>query len=74
MGILTSLVHFLGGVLTALVTTKFTVLGLVMLILFIIYELDERWHLSDESYRDILEYMIGVYVVAFVIFVWNVIQ
>ena len=61
---LTSLAHFLGGALTALTTVKFPVLGSIMVVLFIIYEVNEDWHLSNKAFKDILEFMLGLYVTA----------
>jgi len=55
--VVSSLAHFLYGVLTALSDWY---LSISMAILFIIYELDEEWHIKDNAYRDILEYIIGV--------------
>ena len=28
---------------------------------FMIYELNEDWHLSDQAYKDILDYCVGLY-------------
>lgn len=74
MKFLCSIVHFLGGALTALVSTKFPVLGLIMAILFIVYEVDEDWHLSDEAFRDILEFTIGLYITSLVVLTLGVLR
>lgn len=42
--------------------------SVMLFISFIIYELDEKWTISDEAYKDILEMMIGI-VVAVVTFI-----
>jgi len=51
------LVHILYGILTALAPTH---LAPILAAVFIIYELDEDWHLNDQAYRDLLEYMVGL--------------
>jgi len=54
---ISKLSHVLYGVLTVFVPPY---LAPIFAILFVIYELDEDWHISDEAYRDILDYMIGL--------------
>ncbi len=38
-----------------------SILSILLFITFLVYELDEDWHISDEAYRDILEYAVGLY-------------
>lgn len=57
--------HFLWGMMIALVSVLFpppasTVLPVLMFVGFIVYELDEDWHLSDKAFQDILEMMLGL--------------
>jgi hypothetical protein len=59
--VLYSVTHFLGGVITGVVSRVNPILAVLMFITFIIYELDEDWHLNDDAYKDILEYMVGLY-------------
>ena len=33
---------------------------------FMIYELNEDWHLSDQAYKDILDYCVGLYLMILV--------
>jgi hypothetical protein len=47
-------------VLTAVVSKVNIVFSIINTLLFIIYELDEAWHLHDESYEDIKEFAIGL--------------
>jgi hypothetical protein len=54
------------GFLTAFFSFVNPVAAVMMFLTFIIYELDEDWHLSDKAFRDILEYGIGLYVGAVV--------
>jgi hypothetical protein len=61
MKLLYSIVHTVAGVLTGFTSFFNPVLAVLMFIGFIIYELDESWRLSDEAYRDILDYLIGLY-------------
>jgi hypothetical protein len=53
--------HVVAGFLAALATVWYPVLGVVATLLFLVYELDEQWHLSDVAYEQILEYSIGYY-------------
>jgi hypothetical protein len=56
----TRLAHIVFGILTALVAVVSPVLSVLNTIVFIIYELNEEWHLEDASYKDILEFAIGL--------------
>ncbi|MEM4469199.1 MAG: hypothetical protein QXS32_09055 [Candidatus Nezhaarchaeales archaeon] len=38
------------------------VLPTLALIAFIVYELNEEWHLRDEAYEDLAEFMAGMFV------------
>ena len=63
---LKDMVHLVSGLVSALITFHAPVVGAVMTLLFIIYQLDESWHIRDESWIDILEYSVGYYVAAIV--------
>jgi hypothetical protein len=54
--------HIVAGLIASLATFINPVAGVLATALFIIYELDEEWHIRDESYRDILEFAVGYYV------------
>ena len=61
----TDLAHFLWGLMIALVALLFPppaaiVLPVLMFAGFIIYELDEDWHLNDKAFKDILEMLVGM--------------
>jgi len=53
----TDIGHILYGVLTVFAPIH---IAPIMAVLFVIYELDEEWHIEDQSYRDIMFYMIGI--------------
>jgi len=60
-GVITDLAHVLFGVLTVFAAVYVhPVVSTIMFLVFVIYELDEEWHLEDESYEDIREYGIGL--------------
>jgi len=54
--------HVFAGLIASLATFINPVAGVLATALFIIYELDEEWHLEDDSYKDILEFAVGYYV------------
>ena len=58
---LTDVTHVLAGVLTSIASFLNPTLAILTFVGFIIYELDESWHLSDQAFQDILEYLIGLY-------------
>jgi len=61
LAVLTDLAHIVFGILTVLAAVYVhPVVSAIMFLTFIIYELDEEWHLEDESYEDIREYGIGL--------------
>ncbi|MFN3621364.1 MAG: hypothetical protein ACK4TI_00575 [Nitrososphaerales archaeon] len=58
----TSLAHYTGGFLAGLVSVVNPALTAILTALFIIYETYEGWELRDDSYVDIREYLIGLFV------------
>ena len=64
---LRKLAHYAWGLLTALVALVAPVLSALMFLGFIVYELDEEWHIRDKSYNDIREMLIGMGIGALVI-------
>ncbi len=58
---LTDIVHFLAGLITAHEAQHNPLLTIILYFTFIIYELDEDWHISDQAYHDILEYALALY-------------
>jgi len=58
---LTKLGHVTFGIMTVLAASYVQpIISLIMFLTFVIYELDEEWHLEDQSYEDIKEYGIGL--------------
>ena len=53
--------HFFAGVATSLSILVSPILPPLLFIVFIIYELDEDWHMIDEAYIDIRQYAYGLY-------------
>jgi len=60
----TKLIHVLCGFLTAYSTEFSIILPILLFLVFILYELDEDWHISDNAYEDIRDYAIGLYAYA----------
>jgi len=56
---LTKIGHALFGFISTLAVLVHPVLPALSLALFIVYELDEEWHLNDEAYEEIREYGYG---------------
>jgi hypothetical protein len=56
---LTKLGHALFGFICALSVLVSPVLTVVGFVLFVVYELDEYFHLSDEAYEEIREFGYG---------------
>jgi len=57
---LTSLAHYIFGFFTAVVSRISTAFSVLNAVLFVVYELDEDWKISDESFRDLREFLIGL--------------
>jgi len=56
--------HTLGGFFTGLISFTNPTLSVMLFIGFVIYEVDEDFHLRDGSYKDILEFLVGLNLVA----------
>jgi hypothetical protein len=54
--------HYLVGILTALSALISVGLPLVGALMFLVYEMDEDWHIRDSAYHDILEAEVGFWV------------
>jgi hypothetical protein len=59
--LLCSISHFLAGLLSSLAAAVSPVLTVVGFIVFLIYELNEEWKLSDPAYEEIREYGAGFF-------------
>ena len=65
--------HYLAGVLTAVSGEVSTMLPLVGAMLFLAYEVNEDWHLHDQAYQDILEFMLGFFMAVTGLIIWRLI-
>ena len=68
------IIHFIGGVITALAAIKAPVLGFIMAIVFLVYELNEDWHIRDEAFKDIRAYLVGLFITALAYILHGVIR
>lgn len=57
---LTSLAHYLGGIVAALVSAKVPTLAILITVVFVLYEFDESWKINDEAFQDIKEFLIAL--------------
>jgi hypothetical protein len=57
---LTSTAHIVFGVITAIVSKINIVFSIINTFLFVLYELDEEWRISDYAYKDIREFAVGL--------------
>ena len=62
--IICQLFHFAAGCVTAVTAVKHPSLAALLFGAFIIYEVNEDWHLSNSAYKDIFVYALGLYVTA----------
>lgn len=65
----TTLAHFLGGLLTLFSVLIHPAVPFVLLFIFITYELWEDKEISDEGYKDLWAYMLGAYIADFILLV-----
>ena len=56
--------HFAAGCITAVTAIRHPLLASLLFGAFIVYEVNEDWHLSDNAYKDIFVYALGLYVTA----------
>ena len=63
--------HYLAGVLLALSSMVSWTLPVVGCIMFLVYEVDEDWHIKDNAYHDILECMLGFFLATTGLIVWR---
>ena len=63
--------HYLAGILSAMSIEVHWCIVLGGIALFLAYEVNEDWHLSDKAFHDILEFMIGFFVAAGGLIAWR---
>jgi len=62
--------HLLAGIITAMTIIYLSpVVGVIEFVVFLIYELNEDWHISDKAFIDILFYAIGLYAAAVILMI-----
>lgn len=69
---LSILAHILFGLVTAMISLVSPILSIINTVVFIIYELNEEWNLSDKAYEEIMEYMLGLGIGETAILVLNI--
>ncbi len=67
-------IHYIAGGITAWISMTSPVLGLTLALTFLIYEAMNDWRKVDHSYHDILEFAIGIFVVATGLMVWEIVR
>ncbi len=63
--------HYLVGIIIVLSSTIDWTLPVIGAALFLAYEVNEDWHLSDQAFRDILEAAIGFFVAVSGLLIWR---
>ena len=67
-------IHYIAGGITAWVSFTIPVLGLTLALTFLVYEFMNDWRKFDHSYHDVLEFAIGIYVVATGLMIWGIVR
>ena len=57
---LSSIAHVIFGIITAIASKINIAFPIINTFLFILYELDEEWRISDYAYKDIREFAFGL--------------
>ena len=70
--IVAQLAHFFSGVMTVLSVYIHPILAIITFLCFIIYELDEDWHISDGAFKDIRYYGIGLFLTISILYILRV--
>lgn len=68
-----SAAHYIAGILICLSSSISWVLPVIGTAMFLVYEIDEDWHLYDQAYHDILECMLGFFVAVGIFLIYEVI-
>jgi len=63
------LAHFLAGLITGITSTFNPILSAITFMGFVVYEVIEAVDEKDKAWRDIMEYMVGLYVSAILLLV-----
>jgi hypothetical protein len=57
---ITDIAHITFGILTAIISKINIIFSIINTFLFVLYELDEEWKISDYAYEDIREFAFGL--------------
>ena len=63
--------HYIAGGITAWSAFHSPMLCLSLCLSFLVYEVMNDWRKVDHSYHDVLEFVIGIYVVATGLMIWG---
>lgn len=66
--------HYVAGGITAWAAFYEPMLALCLCLSFLVYEAMNDWRKKDDSYHDILEWDIGIFVVATGILIWRMVM
>lgn len=66
--------HYVAGGIAAWAAFYIPMLCLSLCLSFLAYEIMNDWRKQDNSYHDVLEFVIGIYVVATGLMIWGIIR
>lgn len=66
--------HYVAGGIVAWLGFDHSILALTLALIFLIYQAMNDWRKIDHSYHDILEFLIGAYVVAAGLNIWEIVR
>jgi cytochrome b subunit of formate dehydrogenase len=62
--------HFVGGGVALLLSAISPFASILLFAGFMIYELNEDYHITDQAFKDILEFLLGMYMAAILMLWW----
>ncbi len=66
--------HYVAGGIAGWIGFDYPILALALVITFLIYETLNDWRKVDHSYHDVLEFCIGIFVIATGLMVWEIVR
>ena len=70
----TSVAHYIAGSITALSYMAHWILVPCGMIIFLFYEVDEDYHISDQAFIDIREFMVAYFITCAGLIIWRLIR